>query len=221
MNENKKRAQMICVSAVMIAFSVVISLICEMIPFLNLPFGGGFTVASMLPIIVVAYMYGTRWGIITAFTYSALQMLLSFNTVSAFFLPGDSQMIWWRALLVCLIDYVLAYTLLGLGGIFRKKYDKPRALCLGSVVALSLRYLAHIVSGAIFFGTWAEWFFTQDGFPTWGQNIVDRLSGAWLSITYSVIYNGLYMIPEIVITAICALFIARVPQIRISEQKET
>lgn len=214
MNENKKRVQMICVSAVMIAFSVVISLICDMIPFLNLPFGGGFTVASMLPIIVVAYMYGTRWGLLTAFAYSVLRLLLSFKTVSAFFLPGDSQMLWWRALLVCLIDYVIAYTVLGFGGILRNKYSKGKALCLGSVIGLSLRYLAHIVSGAIFFGTWAEWFFTQEGFPAWGQTIVDTFSGFGLSIVYSIIYNGLYMIPEIVITAICACVIARVPQIK-------
>lgn len=220
MNENRKRAQMICVSAVMIAFSVVISLICEAIPFLNLPFGGGFTVASMLPIIVVAYMYGTGWGLLTACTYSILQMLISFNTVSAFFLPGDSQMVWWRAVLVCLLDYVLAYTFLGLGGAFRTKFPKARALCLGSTVALSLRYLTHIVSGAIFFGTWAEWFFTQDGFPAWGQALVESLSPSLLALVYSVIYNGLYMLPEIVITAVCACFVARIPQIRVSDKKE-
>ena len=218
MNENKKRTQAITVSAIMIAFSVAISAICAVMPFLNLPFGGGFTIASMLPIILVAYMYGTKWGIITAYTYSILQMLLGFNTVSAFFMPGESQMVWWRAFLVLLIDYVIAYTVLGLGGIFRKKFSPTKAIVLGTVFAISLRYVAHIVSGAIFFGTWAEWFFTQKGFYAWGKVIVDNFSGASLSIIYSIIYNGLYMIPEIIITAIVACFVTRIPQIKMSDE---
>jgi thiamine transporter len=195
-----------------------ISAICAAVPFLNLPFGGGFTIASMLPIIIVAYMYGTKWGILTAFTYSVMQMLLGFNTISAFFLPGDSQMVWWRAVVVILIDYLIAYTVLGLGGIFRKRFDTRKALVLGSVLAISLRYVAHIVSGAIFFGAWAEWFFTQDGFYSWGAAILDTFSGASLSLIYSIIYNGTYMIPEIIITAIVACFVVRIPQIRISDE---
>ena len=218
MKENKKRTQALTVSAIMIAFSVSISAICAVMPFLNLPFGGGFTIASMLPIILVAYMYGTKWGILTAFTYSILQMLLGFNTVSAFFLPGDSQMIWWRAIIVCLVDYVIAYTVLGLGGIFRKKYTPTKAIVLGSIFAISLRYIAHVISGAIFFGAWAEWFFTQEGFYAWGQKILEAFSGDALAIVYSIIYNGTYMIPEIIITAIVACFVTRIPQIKMRDE---
>ena len=214
MKENKKRTEALTLSAVMIAFAISISAICSAVPFLNLPFGGGFTIASMLPIIVVAYMYGTKWGLLTAFVYSFMQMLLGFNTVSSFFLPGDSQMIFHRAIIVCLIDYVVAYTVLGLGGVFRKKFGARKALCLGSIFAIALRYLAHIVSGAIFFGTWAEWFFTQEGFPAWGQSILNSLSGDTLSLVYSIIYNGTYMIPEIIITAVVACFVTRIPQIK-------
>ena len=218
MKENKKRTQALTVSAIMIAFSVSISAICAVMPFLNLPFGGGFTIASMLPIILVAYMYGTKWGILTAFTYSILQMLLGFNTVSAFFLPGDSQMIWWRAIIVCLVDYVIAYTVLGLGGIFRKKYTPTKAIVLGSIFTISLRYVAHVISGAIFFGAWAEWFFTQEGFYAWGQKILEAFSGDALAIVYSIIYNGTYMIPEIIITAIVACFVTRIPQIKMRDE---
>ena len=217
MKENKKRTEAITLSAIMIAFAISISAICSAVPFLNLPFGGGFTIASMLPIIVVAYMYGTKWGLLTAFVYSFMQMLLGFNTVSSFFLPGDSQMIFHRAIIVCLIDYVVAYTVLGLGGVFRKKFGARKALCLGSIFAITLRYLAHIVSGAIFFGTWAEWFFTQEGFPAWGQAILNSLSGDILSLVYSIIYNGTYMIPEIIITAIVACLVVRIPQIKMRD----
>ena len=216
--EKKQRTQALTVSAIMIAFATSISAICAVMPFLNLPFGGGFTIASMLPIIIVAYMYGTKWGLLTAFAYSILQMLLGFNTVSAFFLPGDSQMLWWRAVLVIFIDYILAYSVLGLGGVFRKKFETKKAIVLGSIFAISLRYIAHIFSGAIFFGTWAEWFFTQDGFYSWGQKILETFSGASLATVYSIIYNGTYMIPEIVITAIVACFVARVSQIKIKDE---
>ena len=216
--EKKQRTQAITVSAIMIAFATSISAICAVMPFLNLPFGGGFTIASMLPIIIVAYMYGIKWGLLTAFAYSILQMLLGFNTVSAFFLPGDSQMLWWRAVLVIFIDYIIAYSVLGLGGIFRKKFETQKAIVLGSIFAISLRYIAHILSGAIFFGAWAEWFFTQDGFYSWGQKILETFSGASLATVYSIIYNGTYMIPEIVITAIVACFVTRVPQIKIKDE---
>lgn len=218
MMEKKQKTQAITVSAVMIAFAVSISAICAVMPFLNLPFGGGFTIASMLPIIVVSYMYGTKWGLLTAFVYSIMQMLLGFNTVSAFFLPGDSQMVWWRAIIVCLIDYVIAYTVLGFGGVFRKRFGATKAIVLGSILAISLRYIAHIVSGAIFFGTWAEWFFTQDGFPAWGQAILNTFSGDALAIVYSIIYNGTYMIPEIIITAVVACFVTRIPQIKMVDE---
>ena len=218
MKENKKRIEAITLSAIMLAFALSISAICAVLPFLNLPFGGGFTIASMLPVILIAYMYGTKWGILTAFVYSFLQMLLGFNTVSAFFLPGDSQMLWWKAVLVILIDYVIAYTVLGFGGVFRKKYGIRKALVLGSVLAISLRYIAHIISGAIFFGAWAEWFFTQEGFYAWGEKILEIFSGNGLALIYSIIYNGTYMIPEIIITAIAAALIVRIPQIKIRDE---
>ena len=218
MKENKKRVEAITLSAIMIAFAISISAICAVMPFLNLPFGGGFTIASMLPIILVAYMYGTKWGLLTAFVYSVMQMILGFNTLSAFFLPGDSQMLWWKAVLVILIDYVIAYTVLGLGGIFRKKFSPTKAIVLGSIFAISLRYIAHIISGAIFFGAWAEWFFTQDGFYSWGQNILNSFSGGSLALVYSIIYNGTYMIPEIIITAIVACLVVRIPQIKMRDE---
>ena len=87
--------------------------------------------------------------------------------------------------------------------IFKGKI-KSTALCVcaGTVFATCLRYLVHIISGAIFFGSWAEWFFTQEGFYAIGEKIMSTFSGGVLALVYSVFYNGLYMIPEIVITAV-------------------
>ncbi len=211
--ENSKTRR-ITVSAVMLALALAVSFVCGLIPFLNLPFGGGFTIASMLPVIIIAYMYGTKWGLLTSFTYSVLQMLISFRTVSAFFMPNDDNYAGSviKALLICLLDYVIAYTVLGLGGIFRNKIkNKTVAIVLGCVVAISLRYLVHVISGYIFFGAWAEWFFSQDGFYAIGSEILATFSGNGLSLIYSFFYNGLYMIPEIIITAIVAVPVSRIP----------
>lgn len=186
-------------SAMLIALATVLSVLQ---PF-QLPFGGGITIASMMPIVIIACIYGTRFGLFAGLIFSLLQMALGAKTVAAFFLPGDSQMVVWQAICVCLLDYIAAYTVLGFGGIFKGRIrNEYAAVCLGTVLALLLRYLVHIVSGAIFFGAWAEWFFTQEGFYAIGEVIVNTFSGAGLATVYSVFYNGLYMIPEIIITTV-------------------
>ncbi len=218
---NQQNVKRLTVSAMMLALATVLAVVCAYIPFLNLPFGGGFTVASMLPIVIVAYMYGTPWGIFTAFCYSAIQIILSLTqgasgTVMALFMPNsDDFMGYGAAVAIIIIDYLLAYTVLGLGGIFRNKIkNKTVALTVGVVFAISLRYIAHIVSGYIFYGAWAEWFFTQEGFYSIGGFIVDHFSGAALSVIYSIFYNGLYMVPEIIITAIAAAAVSPIPLIK-------
>lgn len=205
-----QKTQRMTVSAVMLALATVLALVCELIPFLNLPFGGGFTVASMLPIVIVSYMYGIKWGLFTSFTYSVIQILISLikgSTVMALFMPSsDDYMGLWAAIAIVVIDYLLAYSVLGLGGMFRNKIkSKTAALVLGVVVALSLRYLCHIISGYIFYGAWAEWFFSQEGFYAIGESILSTFNGQGLALVYSIFYNGLYMIPEIIITAAAAV----------------
>ena len=202
-------------SAMLIALAVVLEIVGRtVIP--PMPFGGQLTLVSMLPIVLVSYRHGVKWGITTGFAYSLVQMALGADTVSAAFQPGyfgDGTMIG-RAIIMCLFDYVLAYTALGLGGCFRDKVkNKGVALMCGSLVALSARYLCHIVSGYVLFAGWAEWFFTQEGFPAWGAALVSSLSPEMLGFVYSVVYNGLYMVPEILITAIVAVLVARIPRI--------
>ena len=200
-------------SALLIAIAAVIELISKTLG-LELPFGGTITLASMFPIVLIAYKYGTKWRLLSGFTYSLVQMLLGAKTVSAMFLPSDDQMVLWQAICICLLDYVLAYTLLGLGGIFKGKFKKPAAeLALGAFVALLLRYLVHIISGAIFYGAYAEWFFTQEGFYSIGEKILGTFSGSSLAIVYSIFYNGLYMVPEIILTTVVAAILGSVPQI--------
>lgn len=212
-SEKRKREETIkrlVVSAVMLGVATTLELVSNFIP-LELPFGGRITLVSMLPIVLVGYMYGVSQGLFTAFCFSVIQILLGMKTVSAFFLPGDEQMIIWKAFLVCFLDYILAYTALGFSGVFKDKFkNKALGLSVSSIFALLLRYVVHIVSGAVFFGAWAEWFFSQEGFYAVGEKILNVFSGASLSVVYSVFYNGLYMIPEIILTAICSALIGAV-----------
>ncbi len=217
------KTQRMTVSAVMLALATTLALVCELIPFLNLPFGGGFTVASMLPIVIISYMYGLRWGLFTSFAYACIQILMSLimgKTVLALFTPSsDDYMGLFAAFAIVIIDYILAYTVLGLGGIFRNKIkNKVVAIVLGVVVALTLRYICHIVSGYIFYGAWAEWFFSQESFAL-GTKILGKFSGKGLALLYSVVCNGLYMIPEIIITAIAGSITANIKHIKKTDVK--
>lgn len=184
----------------------------------ELPFGGTVTPGSMMPIVLIAYLYGTRWGITSSLIYGVLQLLCGMGTVSAFFLPGESRMLPLYAVSICILDYILAYGVLGFAGVFKgKKSDDSISLTMGIILAVALRYIVHTVSGALFFGAWAEWFFADStglsqigilqGFCTW---VTNHVSGVGLSILYSVIYNGSYMIPELIITALVTPFVYRV-----------
>jgi len=202
-------------SAMLIALAVVLEIVGKsVIP--PMPFGGQLTIVSMLPIVLLSYRHGVKWGLISGFGYSLIQMALGAGTVTAAFQPGyfgDSAMLG-NALIMCLMDYVAAYTLLGLGGIFRGRLkNHGAALLWGSVTALLARYLCHILSGYILFSGWAEWFFTQEGFPAWGSALVATLNPGMLGFVYSVVYNGMYMVPEMILTAVAAVLVARVPRL--------
>lgn len=212
MNNKTKR---LTESAMLLAIAIVLELISKMfIP--EQPFGGQITLVSMLPVVLIAYRHGVKWGFVASFTYSLLEMALGARVVGAAFLPGyfgDGVMIG-SAIVMCLLDYVLAFSVLALGGCLRNRVKKPGAALMGgSIIALSARYLCHILSGYILFAGYAEWYFTQEGFPGWGMGLVESLSPAALGWVYSIVYNGMYMIPEILLTAAAALLMAKVPGI--------
>ena len=199
-------------SAMLLAVAIVLELVSKMfIP--EMPFGGQVTLVSMLPVVLISYRHGVKWGLVAGAGYALIEMVIGAKTVAAAFQPGyfgDETMIV-NALIMCVLDYLVAFTVLGLGGAFRDKIQNPgAALCCGSILALALRYASHVASGYILFAGWAEWFFTQEGFPAWGLRLVESLSPGVLGFVYSLVYNGMYMIPEIVLTAIVTVLIARV-----------
>ena len=209
------KTQRLTESAMLLAVAIVLELASKMfIP--EMPFGGQVTLASMLPMVLISYRHGVKWGLIAGIAYAFIQMAIGARTVAAAFQPGyfgEGRMLL-NAFIMCVLDYLLAFTLLGLGGIFRNRIKRPGvALACGSLVALSARYLAHVLSGYILFAGWAEWFFTQDGFPAFGARLVEGLTPGMLGLAYSLFYNAMYMVPEMIITAMAAMLMGRVHQI--------
>ena len=130
-------------SALMIALSAILSFII----LFRLPFGGSITACCMLPVILVSYRYGVKWGFVTAFAFSLIQGIqgIAEGTFSAAalgvengvfnggFFSGSPLL---AAFGIFLLDYIIAFTVLGIGGIFRDKIkNKPLALVCGILLA--------------------------------------------------------------------------------------
>lgn len=216
MNSKTKR---LTVSAVMMAISAVLYAVSNFIPFLNLPFGGTITIASLLPVILISYMYGVGWGLFASATYAVMRVTISVTqgvsgAVTALFLPGSDFTVI-EALLIVFLDYIAAYSVLFVAGFFRNMKSKTLAVMLGTAAAMICCYLFHTLSGAIFYGEWAEWFFTDTEFASLSiSKTIMENGGAALPWIYSAIYNGCYMLPDTVISVVCAAVVSRLPQIR-------
>ena len=207
---NRTRALVEC--AILVALGTILSLI----KLYEMPWGGSVTAASMLPLIIIGYRHGIKWGILSSIVYSLIQMLLGGGTISAAFLPGEDQMVWYLAVIMVVLDYFLAFSIAGLSGLFRNKNKPGKSLTLGALVSTFGRFVMHFISGWILWGAWASYFF--EGFDeTTGGKVgawfINTFDGQMLSCMYSLFYNALYMIPEIIITVVLAFIISRIPKL--------
>ena len=144
-------------------------------PFLH---GGGVTVFSQVPVITLSYIFGVRWGLVSGFTMSIIQLMFGLENLA--YVQGIDGY-----LILILADYILPYTLLGLGGIFKGKIkNTDLALTAGTVLVCVIRFVCHFVSGVTIWGDWTQ------------QNAMSAV------FSYSLTYNAGYMIPETIITVI-------------------
>lgn len=186
MNTQKKRFPMrkFVECALMVAIATVLSLI-----EIELPFGGGLTLCSMLPIILISHRHGIGWGLATSFTYSLIQLVLGLKNVSY----GETFVM---AAGIVMLDYVVAYTVLGLSGIFNKVFkdrSKPTAVVVGVIVTFTLRFVCHLVSGAWIWGVWMP-----------DEFMGMTMTNPWI---YSALYNGWYMLGEMILSTIVVLLL--------------
>ncbi len=166
------RIRALCEGAVLLALSIVLNYLSKAV-FANLPNGGSVTLA-MFPILLYAHRWGMGRGFFLGFSYGLLDMLL------------DGGYAWgWQSIL---LDYLLAYTALGLGGIFKKKswgiFPDIIIGCLG-------RFLVHHLSGITIYKIIVPTEVVGFGVFTNPH-------------TYSLVYNGVYMIPNTLIALVLA-----------------
>lgn len=166
-------------TALMIALGTVLSLV----KLIDLPYGGSVTVAHMVPVILIAYRYGAKWGTFSGLTYGALQLLLGMKSLSY-------ATSFWAGLAIVCLDYLVAYLFLAAGAWFKSAAAQPLAVPLGAFCACALRYLCHVISGAT---VWAGL-----SMPTAA------------ALKFSLIYNATYMLPETLVTVVAAVYLSSV-----------
>ena len=163
------------------ALLVAIGTVLSLFSVAQMPYGGSVTVASMLPVILIAYRHGLGWGLGSGAVYAVVQQLLGLNNLSYF-------TTWQSVLAVILLDYIVAFTVAGLGGIFRRSVKQQNlALVFGALLVSVLRYACHVIAGAT---VWA------------GLSIPTEAA-----LIYSFGYNATYMIPETVVLVLAAYYL--------------
>jgi thiamine transporter len=142
-----------------IAIFVALSTALSLIVVYTMPQGGSITAASMVPLIWLALRRGPKIGVAAGIVYGVIQFML---------LP------YWGNPLQFVLDYPLAFGVLGLAGLFKKW---P---VIGATVGITGRFLMHFASGVIYWGPIEA--------PTINPYV------------YSAAYNASYILPELVIS---------------------
>ena len=151
------------------AVCVALSFALSYIKFFSMPQGGSVTFASLLPLALYSYMFGTRRGVIIGVVYGLLQFVQS----PQFYQPVQ-----------VLIDYPIAFGAIGVAGIARNfkflKGNLVAEFCVGTTIAILLRYLAHTLSGYFVFYSWAP------------------IDEGYTAMTWTLVYN-LYVLVDLAI----------------------
>ena len=172
--------------SVMVALATVLSFI----RVFKLPWGGSITLLSMLPIVLFSIRRGVSWGLIVSFVYSLVQFAQ--GVMDGLFGWGLTP----GMLIACiLLDYLGAFTVLGIAGCFRKK-GLPGWIG-GITLAIVLRFVLHFLSGVVIWHSFGE---------LWSGFATDN------TYLYSFLYNGCYMLPELIFTLVGAVALLKVPQ---------
>lgn len=198
MTRSYSKTRTLVEGALMIALSTVLSMI--QIPLM--PHGGSITLLSMLPIILMSYRHGTKWSLAVAFVNSLIQ-----------FAQGVGNLAYCQTLTAqigcVLLDYLLAFTVLGLAAAIAKPF--PNALVgvgVSSAAVCLLRFVCSFLSGYIVWKDYDYAFEWLNNF-SWGAWFTANLGENALCWFYSLAYNATYMLPETLITVIGALIVYR------------
>ena len=175
MKKQTKRTHVLTESAIMVALSIAIFAVSDLLPW-PFVYGGSFSLFGQVPIIIVSYRHGIKNGLAAGFALAMFEMMMGYKNFT--YVTGIAAY-----LIVAFADYIVAFGCLGLGGMFRKKFGKQSAeLVAGGIVVCIIRFICHFISGI------TVW----QGYCPEGQ----------LVAVYSLLYNGSYMLIETIITVI-------------------
>ena len=163
------RTRMLCEGALMVALAQILGYL----KLAEAPNGGSITFA-MFPIILFAVRWGLRPGLMAGFLFGLLQLIF------------DGAYAWgWQSML---LDYLVAFTPLGLAGLFR---GKSWGLFAGTLAGCLARFAIHYISGVTVYKILAPTEFLNWTFSS--------------PALYSLVYNGSYMLPITIITLLISV----------------
>ncbi len=143
--------------------AVALAVVCSFIKVWEMPQGGSVAL-TMIPILLIAYRQGMVSGVICGAIYGAISLAIA----GVIYHPMS-----------ILLDYVLAFGILGVAGLFPRSVP---GVIWGTITGVAGRFISSLISGAVLFASYA---------PE-GQN-------PWV---YSLAYQATYMIPELIIAGI-------------------
>ncbi|MFD3158470.1 energy-coupled thiamine transporter ThiT [Haloimpatiens sp. FM7330] len=123
---------------VLIGISLALATILKMFKLYHWPQGGSVTPGSMVPILLIAFIYGPETGFLTGLLFGLITLILDPYILHP---------------VQVLFDYPLPFVMLGLAGYF--DYKKTSTKLLGAFVAIFGRFICHFISGIVFFGSYA------------------------------------------------------------------
>lgn len=168
MQENNKNwtTRMLTEGAICIALSFILGLI----KLFTLPQQGSVTAGQMIPLIIFAMRYGLGKGFVVGALYGLINMMLG----GGIYHPVQA-----------ILDYPLAFGLLGLAGIYSVEFQETKSIApilKGASIGIIARLICHVLSGVVFFKD-----YTPDGMNPW---------------IYSITYNGSFLLVEFIITVL-------------------
>ena len=168
MNRHSRSTRALVEAALMIALATILGYF----RLYRFPQGGSVDFA-MVPILIYCLRWGPAWSLSCCFVNGVLQ----------FFLGGGIALSWQSMLL----DYLVAFTPLGLAGLFK---GKKWGIFVGTIVGCFFRFVVHYISGVTIYKILAptefmKWTFTSPS-------------------AYSLVYNGSYMLPNTIIALVLA-----------------
>lgn len=117
-----------------IGIALALATVLKVFRLYHFPQGGSVTLGSMVPILIIAFMYGPLVGFLTGFLYGIITLFMDPYILHP---------------VQVLFDYPLPFLALGLAGFFKQNK------LLGTSVAIFGRFICHFISGVAFFGSFA------------------------------------------------------------------